>query len=164
MVSVVLILNTALVIAFQIPLSRNTHDIRRAGNAVGLAGLLMVAACAAYATSGGVPVVLAIVFLVLTILLHTFAEVQSSAGTWGLSFELADPRRAGAHQGVFAMRFSISAMAAPLVIALTVLELGIIGWMILAGIFLSSALGIVAISRRASSRGASIHAPEAALR
>ena len=148
MVSVLLIVNTVLVIAFQIPLSRGTHDVRRAGNAVGLAGLLMVGACLVYAGSGTVPAVAAIVLLVVAMLLHTFAEVLSSAGTWGLSFELAEPARAGAYQGVFSMGFSLGAMAAPLVITFTVLTHGTLGWMLLAALFLGSAAGIVLIARR----------------
>jgi len=148
MVSVLLIVNTTLVIAFQIPLSRGTHDVRRAGNAVALAGLLMLVACLAYAGSGAVPVVAAIVLLVAAMLLHTFAEVLSSAGTWGLSFELAEPDRAGAYQGVFSMGFSLGAMAAPLVITATVLTHGPAGWALLAALFAGSAAGITVIARR----------------
>ena len=148
MVSVLLIVNTVLVIAFQIPLSRGTHDVRRAGNAVGLAGLLMLGACLAYAGSGSVPVIAAIGLLVLAMLLHTFAEVLSSAGTWGLSFELAEPERAGAYQGVFSMGFSLGAMAAPLVITFTVLSHGLLGWLMLGALFLGAAGGIVLIARR----------------
>ena len=148
MVSVLLIVNTVLVIAFQIPLSRGTHDVRRAGNAVGLAGLLMLGACLAYAGSGSVPVTAAIGLLLLAMLLHTFAEVLSSAGTWGLSFELAEPERAGAYQGVFSMGFSVGAMAAPLVITFTVLSHGLLGWVMLGALFLGSAGGIVLIARR----------------
>lgn len=148
MVSVLLIVNTVLVIVFQIPLSRGTHDVRRAGNSVGLAGLLMLGACLVYAGSGFVPVIAAIGLLVLAMLLHTFAEVLSSAGTWGLSFELAEPDRAGAYQGVFSMGFSLGAMAAPLVITFTVLSHGLLGWVMLGALFLGSAGGIVLIARR----------------
>jgi MFS family permease len=149
-VSVLLIVNTVLVIIFQIPLSRGTHDVRRAGNAVGLAGLLMLGACLLYAGSGAVPALAAIALLVIAMLLHTFAEVLSSAGTWGLSFELAEPERAGAYQGVFSMGFSVGAMVAPLVITVTVLTHGVAGWLMLAALFLGSALGIVLIARHHS--------------
>src|SRR5690606_31208715 len=103
MVSAVLILNTVIVIAFQIPLSRGTNDIRHAGKVIALSGILMAVACFVYAASGLVSIWFAIAFLVIATLAHTFAEVLSSAGMWGLSFELADQHRAGAYQGVFGL-------------------------------------------------------------
>ena len=149
MVSLVLIVNTVIVIAFQIPLSRGTNDVRHAGRVIALSGLLMVVACLIYAASGFVSVWFAVTFLLIAILAHTFAEVLSSAGMWGLSFELADQNRAGAYQGVFGLSWSVSGMIAPLVITAAVTE-GTIGWLALAVVFLLSALGIWWIARRAS--------------
>ncbi|HEU4808409.1 MAG TPA: MFS transporter, partial [Homoserinimonas sp.] len=149
MVSVVLILNTIIVIAFQIPLSRGTNDIRHAGKVIAISGVLMAAACFVYAASGLVSLWFAIAFLVIATLAHTFAEVLSSAGVWGLSFELADQRRAGAYQGVFGLSWSISAMVSPLVVTLAVTN-GMLGWAALAVVFLLSAFGVWWIARRAS--------------
>ena len=149
MVSVVLILNTIIVIAFQIPLSRGTNDIRHAGKVIALSGIMMAAACFVYAASGLVSFWFAIAFLVIATLAHSLAEVLSSAGFWGLSFELADPRRAGAYQGVFGLSWSISSMVAPLVITLAVTN-GMLGWSALAVVFLLSAFGVWWIARRAS--------------
>lgn len=160
MVSVSLIINTLVVIALQIPLSRGTDDIRRAGRSVLLAGALMVLACALYAASAGSPdaagdalgagVAVAIALLVAGALTHALAEILSQAGTWGLSFELADPQRAGAYQGMFGMGFSLGAMCAPLVITATALQLGALGWAILAALFAASSAGIWLIARRAA--------------
>jgi MFS family permease len=149
MVSVVLILNTIIVIAFQIPLSRGSNDIRHAGKMIAFSGVLMAVACFVYAASGLVSIWFAIAFLVIATLAHTFAEVLSSAGVWGLSFELADQRRAGAYQGVFGLSWSISAMVSPLVITLAVTN-GILGWAALAVVFLLSAFGVWWIALRAS--------------
>src|SRR5690606_35747966 len=41
LVSIMFIVNTVLVIALQVPLSRGTHDLRRAGNVTAVAGVLM---------------------------------------------------------------------------------------------------------------------------
>jgi MFS family permease len=149
MVSVVLILNTIIVIAFQIPLSRGTNDIRHAGKVIALSGVLMAAACFVYAASGLVSIWFAIAVLVIATLAHTFAEVLASAGVWGLSFELADQRRAGAYQGVFGLSWSISAMVSPLVITLAVTN-GMLGWALLAVVFLLPAFGVWWIALRAS--------------
>jgi MFS family permease len=151
-VAILLIVNTTLVVMFQVPMSRGTHDIRTAGRVTMIAGWLMSAACIVYALAAGLPAWFAVVVLVVAVIAHTFAEVLSQAGAWGLSFELADAKRAGAYQGVFGMGFSLSALAAPILVNATAIELGLLGWGILAVIFLGAALGIAAIARAAAAR------------
>lgn len=155
MVSVLLVVNTVLVILFQIPLSRGTHDIRHAGRVTAIAGVLMAAACLIYAASAGVSPWLAVVFLLIAGISHTFAEVLSSAGSWGLSFELANPERAGAYQGVFNLGWSVQGMIAPLIITLAVTN-GMLGWVLLGVVFLISAAGVWWIAHRASAVGNSL--------
>ena len=150
LLSIMLVINTALVILLQVPMSRGTHDLRRAGNVTALAGVLLAAACVLYGAAGGVGLLAAVVLLLAATVLHAFAEILSQAGAWGLSFELADPDRAGAYQGVYSMGFSIGSMVAPLVITATALDNGLIGWIVLGAIFLASALGVTAIAFRAA--------------
>ena len=145
LVAVLLVINTTAVILLQVPLSRGTHDMRRAGVVSAVAGVLMALACVAYGSSAAVLVVGAIVLLVIGALLHAFAEILSQAACWSLSFELADPARAGAYQGVFSMSFSAGATIAPLVIALT-LSGGMAGWIALAAVFALSAAGVSMIA------------------
>lgn len=149
-VSVLLIVNTALVVLFQVRASRGTHDVRVAGRVTMIAGWLMVAACLVYALAAGLPAWGAIVVLVIAMVAHTFAEILSQAGAWGLSFELADPVRAGAYQGVFGMGFSLGALASPIVVNATAITYGPAGWAMLAAIFLAAAVGIWLIARRAA--------------
>jgi len=147
-----LILNTIIVVVFQVPLSRGTHDLRTAGRVSAIAAWLMAAACLVYAAAAGLPVGFAIAVLVTAAVTHAFAEVLSQAGGWGLSFELADPVQAGSYQGVFGMGYSVGALAAPLLVNATAISHGLSGWMLLAGIFLASGLGIWAIARVAARR------------
>ncbi len=156
LLSIMLIVNTTLVIALQLPLSRGTHDLRRAGWVSAVAGVLMAAACLAYGAAGGAALVVAVVLLLTAAVLHAFAEILSQAGAWGLSFELADPHRAGAYQGMYSMGFAVGATVAPLVITATALEGGLPGWLLLGGVFLASALGITAIAFRAARTGATV--------
>ena len=149
LVAVVLILNTVIVVLFQVPLSRGTHDLRRAGRVSAIAAWLMAAACLVYASAAGLPPGFAIAVIVLARHAHAFAEVLSQAGGWGLSFELADPVRAGTYQGVFTMGYSLGAMVAPLFVTSTALTLGLARWAILAAVFLAAGLGTWAIARSA---------------
>lgn len=148
-VALLLIVNTSLVVLFQVRASRGTHDVRIAGRVTMLAGWLMAAACVVYALAAGLPAWVAIVVLIVAAVTHTFAEILSQAGAWGLSFELADPVRAGAYQGVFGMGFSLGALASPIVVNATAITFGLLGWVMLGAIFLAAAFGIWVISRRA---------------
>ncbi|WP_141879303.1 MFS transporter [Homoserinimonas aerilata] len=148
MVSLLLIVNTIMVIAFQIRASRGTNDVRHAGNIVAVAGLLMAGACGIYAASGYVSFWFAIVFLLIATLAHSLAEVLGTSGQWGLSFELADQRRAGAYQGVYGLSWPVSAMLSPLIITAAVSN-GVLGWAGLTALLLLATFGTWAISRRA---------------
>ncbi|WP_246139923.1 MFS transporter [Protaetiibacter larvae] len=150
LLSVMLITNTVLVIVLQVPLSRGTHDFRRAGAVTAVSGVLMAVACVLYGASGGAALAAAVVLLLAAAVAHAFAEILSQAGAWGLSFELADPDRAGAYQGVYSMGFSVASLVAPLVITVTALDHGLAGWLVLGGLFLASAVGVTAIAFAAS--------------
>ncbi|AYF96983.1 MFS transporter [Protaetiibacter intestinalis] len=161
LLSIMLIANTVLVIALQVPLSRGTHDLRRAGTVTAVSGVLMALACAAYGGAGGAGLALAVVLLLAGTVLHALAEILSQAGAWGLSFELADPASAGAYQGVYAMGFSLAGLAAPLVIAVTALEHGLAGWLLLGAMFLVSAVGVTGVAYRSAAQLSSRRDPAA---
>lgn len=162
LVSMLIILNTAVVIVFQIPLSRGTDNPRMAGRVVAFAGVLMAGACIVYALAADVSMVPAIALLVVAAVAHAFAEVWSQAGAWGLSFELANEANPGAYQGLFGMGAGLGAMCSPFVVAGTALTFGFLGWLALSAIFLASALGIAAIARRASAPAVTTHRQPAA--
>lgn len=136
--------------ALTVALSRGTEDPRRAGRVFMFAGFLMAAACIVYGFAAGAPVWLAIVVLVIAAAGHAFAEVLSQAAGWGLSFELADPRSAGAYQGLVGMGWGVISAVGPPLIAVTALQLGMLGWAILALVFLASAFGVLVIGNHAA--------------
>lgn len=148
--SVLLITNTAIVIAFTVRLSRNTHRMRMAGRANALAGGLFVVTCLVYAAAHGLPAVAACAVLIVGAAAGAFCEVLSQAAMWGMSFELADPDRAGAYQGLVGTTFSMGSAIGPALVAATALALGTIGWVILAAVMLAAALGITWIAFRAA--------------
>jgi len=150
MVAALTILNTVLVTAFTVVLSRGTENPRRAGRVFGLAGFLMAGACIVYALAAGAPVWIAIVVLLIAGTAHAFAEVLSQGAGWGLAFELADPRSAGAYQGLVGMGYGALTAVGPPLIAITALQLGFVGWVILAVMFLASAIGVFVIGNRAA--------------
>ncbi|MFZ6990295.1 MFS transporter [Curtobacterium sp. RRHDQ66] len=156
LVSPLLLVNTAVVVALQVRMSRGTGTIAGAGRAMAHAGWLMAVACGLWAAAGWIrgddwlPVAIAGAVLVVAALVHSLAEITSSAAGWSLSFEMAPADRVGAYQGVYGTGYAVGAMIAPAVVTLTAIDLGAIGWAVLAAMFLGSALWTAAIARRAA--------------
>ncbi|MGY1857095.1 MFS transporter [Modestobacter sp. SYSU DS0290] len=150
-VSALLVLNTVVVALFQVRAARGTDDVRVAGRVVARAGLLLALACAFYAVAGAGGAAVAVAVLVLAVLAHSGAEMWAEAGNWGLAFELADPRSAGAYQGVSQTGYSLGAMLAPLVVTATAIEHGVVGWGVLAAVFAAAGGVTWVIARRVPS-------------
>jgi MFS family permease len=113
-----------------------------------IAAVALVVACALYAGSAHGPAVVAVALLVLAVLAQSTGEVLSEAGSWELAFELADPRNAGAYQGVSQTGMAVGTMLAPAVVTSTAVDHGLPGWILLAALFLAAGIGTLLIARR----------------
>lgn len=148
-VAVLLVLNTLVVALFQVRAARRARSVTSSGRAVAQAGVLLVLACLLYAVAGSAAAAVATGVLVLAALVHSAGEVLSEAGGWGLAFELADPRNAGAYQGVSQTGFAAGTMLAPVVVTTTAIDHGTPGWLVLAALFLAAGTGTLLIARTA---------------
>lgn len=155
MVSAMLVLNTAVVASLQVRASRGTHDVRRAGIAVRRASWLLAGACLLYALAGYGDVLTACLLLVAAGLAHSLGEILGEAGGWGMAFELADPRNAGAYQGVSQTGYAVASMVAPALVTATAIEHGTVGWLALAAMFVAAGTGAAVVARHAAARRAS---------
>ncbi|BCY12021.1 MFS transporter [Actinoplanes sp. L3-i22] len=147
-VALLLVLNTALVAVFQVPAARLVTDVRAAGRTVIVSSIFLVLTCILYAAAGPLPALLAVGVLVLALLAASAAEVLSEAGAWSLAFELADPRNAGAYQGISQTGFAAGTMLAPAVVTGTAIAHGTAGWLALAALFLAAGLGTHRLATR----------------
>lgn len=152
-VSGLLVVNTLMVALLQVRASRGTDDVARAGRAVRRGALLLAVACVLYAAAGHGSLVAATVLLVLAAAAHSLGEVLSEAGGWGMAFELADPRRAGAYQGLSQTGYALAAMAAPIVVTALPIRFGTPGWLALGAVFVAAGAGAAALARWASRPG-----------
>ncbi len=146
-VALLLVLNTVVVILFQVRAARLARDIPAAGRTVLLAGALLVVACGLYAVAGHGGAAVAVGVLVLAVLAHSAGEILSEAGGWELAFELADPLSAGAYQGVSQTGFAVGTALAPAVVTSTAIDHGGPGWLVLAAVFLAAATGTLLVAR-----------------
>ncbi|HEX5199457.1 MFS transporter [Paractinoplanes rhizophilus] len=151
-VALILVINTAFVALFQIRAARLARDIRTAGRVVLAAAAFLAVACGLYAGAAHGPALAAAVLLVLGVLAHSAGEVLAESGGWELAFELADPRFAGAYQGISQTGPAIGAMLAPAAVTTTAIDHGGPGWLALGALFLAAGAGTCAIAARAGIR------------
>ncbi|MFI8964525.1 MFS transporter [Streptomyces sp. NPDC053493] len=125
-----LVLNTVLVVLFQVPLARfgaTTQAARRL--LVPLAGLFVIGtlALAASATGGRA---LAITALCAAVVALTFAEIIHATASWELSVALAPGEAQGAYLGVHGLAHSTQRFAGPLLVT-GVMAAGPLAWPVL---------------------------------
>lgn len=149
-VSVVFLLNTAMIVLLQVYATRRIDSIGAAGRAARRSGLLLGLACLVYASANGAGGAIAAVILLAGGVVQTFGEMISSAAGWTLSYDLAAPDAPGAYQGVFNGGFAAGQMLAPLVVTTTAIHLGRPGWLILAVVFIGAGAALVPASRWAA--------------
>jgi len=138
-VAALLVINTILGIALQVPASKRAGTAEAARHSARLGARLILPACAAFAGAAFLPVGPAMAVLALGMVALTIGELWTSVAAWSLSFELADSRIPGQYQGAFALGMSVETIAGPLLASGLVLGLGVPGW--LAAGLLSATIG-----------------------
>jgi MFS family permease len=152
LVSALFVLNTGAVMLFQVRMARGVTGLGSATRAVRRSGWVMLAACAVFALSGGVPRWPAVGFLVLGAVLQVVAEMGQSAGSWQLSFDLAPVDRVGEYQGFFGTGVTVARTVGPLVLTSLLVGWGTPGWLLLGGATVGASYAMGPATRRAAGR------------
>jgi MFS family permease len=134
------VVNTAVVVLFQVRIGERVDTLHRAVGAFRTAGLVLGAACLVYAGSSAGSVWFAVTVLVLASVLHAWGEMVHSAGSWVVAYELAPEGRQGQYQGLFDTGLSVSGTLGPAVLTFLLIKGGPIGWLVLAGVFVVAGL------------------------
>ncbi|QQM42032.1 MFS transporter [Streptomyces liliifuscus] len=137
-VSALFVLNTGAVMLFQVRMARGVRGPASATRAVRRSGLVMLASCAVFALSAGVSPWVAVAVLTVGAALQVVAEMQQSAGSWQLSFDLAPADRVGEYQGFFGTGVTVARTAGPLVLTSLLVGWGTPGWLLLGGLMLAA--------------------------
>ncbi len=153
-VSVLLVVNTVLVITLQVRASRGSGDVVRAARVYRRAGLLVALACALYALAHGLGTVVASAVLVLAMIAHTLGEVLGSGAAWGVGYGLAREDLMGQYQGAYSLGRSVSGIVGPSLVTALAIGLGREGWLILAGGFVVLGSAFTPLVTRAVRAGA----------
>lgn len=143
LVSALFVLNTLAVMAFQVRMARGVDGPRSATRAVRRSGLIMLASCAVFAISAtGLAVWATVAVLVAGATLQVIAEMQQSAGSWQISFDLASAHQVGQYQGFFGTGVPVARTLGPLLLTSLLVVWGVPGWLLLGGIFLAAGLAM----------------------
>ncbi|GAA2983317.1 MFS transporter [Kitasatospora sp. NPDC006786] len=148
-VAAVSVVNCLLVVVFQVRASRDVDGVPSAARACARGGLLLAGGCLLYAAAQSGPAAVATAAILVGALVHSLGELLTSAGGWTLSLDLADPRSHGEYQGVFMSGQAAAHVIGPLVISLTVVDHGVVGWAVLAGVFVLAGAALPAAVRHA---------------
>lgn len=142
-VAVLFVLNTGMVVLFQVAVSRRVEDVSTAVRAVSTSGVVFFVACGVFALAADRGPGLAIALLLAGGLIHATGELMQAAAQFCLGQELAAAHAQGQYQGLASTGFSLSAMLAPTVITLLPITLGPPGWWLLGAIFVAIGLALV---------------------
>ncbi|MFI6336203.1 MFS transporter [Streptomyces sp. NPDC050535] len=151
LVSALFVLNTAAVVVFQVRMARGVRGLTSATRAIRRSGLVMLASCAVFALSSGVPAWVAVGALVAGAVLQVVAEMQQSAGSWQLAFDLAPADRMGEYQGFFGTGVTVARTMGPLVLTALLVGWGTPGWLLLGGAMLAASYAMGPATRWATS-------------
>jgi MFS family permease len=161
MYSVILVLNTVIVVLFQVRASRGSEDVRGGARALARCGVLLAACCGLFALAGGQPVWLAVALLSVGAVVHVFGELLYSAGTWALAYELAPEHAQGQYQGVFVMTTNLGNMLTPVLVTALIIGTGSLGWLAFAAAMVGAGLAAPAVGRWAlSTRSVAVPQPD----
>ncbi|MDH6128212.1 hypothetical protein P3T39_005195 [Kitasatospora sp. GP82] len=159
MVAGSMIVNTVLVVALQLRATRGTEKPEAEGRIFGRGGFLVAASCLVRALASGVPGWAAALLVVGGVGLQALGVVFSQAAGWALSYDLAGEGAHGAYQGVFGMGMSATQMLGPALVTTVVIAHGLIGWTVLAAVFVVGGSAMTPTVRWARRRNAAPAAP-----
>ncbi|GGZ62647.1 MFS transporter [Streptomyces subrutilus] len=144
--SVILILNTIMVVLFQVRASKGSDEVSGGARTLRRCGMLLAVCCGLFALAAGQPAWLAIVLLLAGAAVHVVGEMFYSAGSWSLAFGLAPDHAQGQYQGMFGMSTQLGSVVTPALATVLIVRLGWPGWLVFAGLLLAAGLAAPAVA------------------
>jgi hypothetical protein len=141
------LVNTALVVAFQVRASRGVETSDGAGRAMLRSGVAFFLGMALIATTSGVRTWLAATLIVIGICIHTLGELWNTAGSLELRFRLAPAHAQGQYSGVFGFGTGLANVIAPSILGLLCITWGALGWLVMGGVFVVAGLAMPPVVR-----------------
>ncbi|WBC02820.1 MFS transporter [Micromonospora sp. WMMA1976] len=148
-IAALVLLNTVLIVLFQVRASRGADDAAGAARASRRGAVLIALFCLVLPISGATRGALTVVALVAAATLLILAELIESAGAWGLTATLPPAAQRGAYVGAFGLGSQLQFLIAPAGLTALGVSTGGWGWYPAAAIFILVGLAIVPAVTRA---------------
>ncbi|MGW1029956.1 MFS transporter [Streptomyces sp. NPDC002577] len=142
LVGVCAVVNTLMVVAFQVRASRRIVSNASAGRVAVRSGIAFLLGMAAIAAAAGMPGWLAAVVIIAGVVVHTIGELWHTAASFELSFGLAPAHAQGQYSGLHATGAGVASSLAPSVLALFCITWGVPGWLALGAVFVLAGLAM----------------------
>jgi MFS family permease len=146
-VSAFVIINTLIVVLFQVRVGKTVQTIGQGGAAFRRAGVVFLVSCSAMGLATGLPAWGALLLLGGAIVLHTYGEMWHASGMYALDFGLAPPHAQGQYQGLVGMGNFAGQALSPLILVGLVLSGGRLGFVLLGAWFALLGLAGPAVAR-----------------
>lgn len=133
-----IIVNTTLVVIFQVRASRGTETMNGAGIVQRRAMAAFVITCAIIGVSDRVSMWIAAALLFVATLTLTMGEMWGESAWWALRYGLAPDNAQGQYGAVFQLGAAVPMVVGPLLVTALTASLGTAGWLIIAVLFLAA--------------------------
>lgn len=152
LVGILFTVNTVLVVLLQVRFVGGVATAAQTRPVYLRASVAFVAAAAAYTTAGwfDAPLVLPILLLVVAVLAHTAAELNSAVGEWTVSVDLAPPQLRGRYLSVFTLSASLHDVIGPMLVTFLIARAPGVSWAVIAALMTAGCLiSAATVTRRA---------------
>ncbi|MEV7097635.1 MFS transporter [Amycolatopsis sp. NPDC051045] len=159
LISVLLMINTVLVVLFQVRLSRGAESLAGSIRLARWSAVVLVAGCVLGGLSQGLAMVPGVLLIAASVVLLTVGEMVQSGAGWGLFYGLAPQQAQGEYLAGLEMSLAAQSILGPAFGTWLVLTFGLLGWSALGGLFLGAAVLIGPAARWTSRRLARLYPP-----
>jgi len=146
-VAVLLLTDTGLVTFLQVRLTRSAETLPGAVRLQRIAGLCLTIGCIVFAGSATNSAVLSCFVMIAAVVVFVVGGILQQAGSFNLAFSLAPEEEQGRYQGIVGLCGDLSILAAPSAIAITIADIGSIGWLMIGLCFAAVGVAIPAVVR-----------------
>jgi MFS family permease len=134
------VINTVMVVIFQVRASRQITSAHQGGRAMRRAGFTLLVSCIAISLTGHLGAVGAAALILAAVVIQTVGELWYAAGGFELSFGLAPEHAQGQYLGVYGMGVGLANSFGPALLTALCIGWGIPGWVTVGILFAAAGL------------------------
>ncbi len=145
--SVLMVLSTAIVVLFQVRMSRGVTGPVSGAAALRRTSLYFLVSCAVVGSAAGLPPAPAAGLLLVGVAIQAWAELGLAAGSFELGYGLAPDHAQGQYQGMFNLVAGVVRAVSPVLLTTLCLQWGRPGWIVLGAVLALAGFAVGPLTR-----------------